>query len=71
MNKEQASKLYNFIFHVGISGDIEVVTRNNYFDLGNNRTKVLIFSDFDTAVDMLLRTGGDKEKIEELINKKS
>ena len=47
----------------------DTVKKENYFDLTNDRKKVLSSTSIGTLVDIIERTDGDKEKIKNLTSK--
>ena len=72
--KEQSSidNLHNFIFHYNsITKNWEVVNRDDYHLLfsDNNNNKVLKSKSFDTLRELIIRTNGDQDKINELLIK--
>lgn len=58
----------DFLFHKGLDGTWSAVKRDNYFDLFNDRSKVIFKSKSITDLqDLIIKTGGDETKIDQVI----
>ncbi len=60
---------YSWIFHQRLDGVWESVKREHYHEIWNgNRQHVLSSSNLDTLIEIVRKTDGDPDKINQLIN---
>lgn len=69
-NTRSMEKLHGWVFtYNSVAQKWEAVTRDNYFDLFNGGSK-LSSSSIETLIEIIIKTEGNQEKLDELTKKK-